>query len=275
MTSPSDRRSPERLRVHFEVERELASRLKAAATREDRSRILATMYTELFARVPDHPRLTVQRDPAAEARQVARLLHLLRPHLKPGLEYVEFGAGAGALALAVCPFVGRVRAVEIADQIPATAVRPANFELVIYDGYEPGIEPGTVDLVFSEQFVEHLHPQDAEDHFALVHRLLRPGGRYLLRTPERWTGPHDVSRAFSDTPQGFHLREWSYPELAATARRIGFRRQIALWNGGSICLRWSLAGARVAEGVVRRIPRRWRFSLGRRVVPSVTMVLEK
>lgn len=275
MGAPGDRRSPERLRVHYEVERELANRLKAAASREERSRIFATMYTELFARVPDHPRLTVQRDAAAEARQVARLLGLLRPHLKPDLEYVEFGAGACALALAVCPFVRQVRAVEIADQIPATAVRPANFELVVYDGYQPGIEPGTVDFVFSEQFVEHLHPQDAEDHFALVHRLLRPGGRYLLRTPERWTGPHDVSRAFSETPQGFHLREWSYPEVAATARRLGFSRQIALWNGGPICLPWSLAGARAAEAVVRRIPRRWRFPLGRRIVPGVTMILEK
>ena len=254
MAQSADRRSPERLRVHYEVERALADRLKAAATRAERSRIFATMYTELFAQVPDHPRLTVQRDPAAEARGVQRLLGLLRPHLHSGLEYVEFGAGAGALALAVCPYVKRVRAVEIADQIPPGVTRPANFELVLYDGYETGIGPGSVDLVFSEQFVEHLHPQDAEDHFALVHRLLRPGGRSLLRTPERWTGPHDVSRGFSDTPQGFHLREWSYRELAATARALGYRRQITLWNGGPICVRWTLGAAVVAEAAAAPLP---------------------
>jgi len=81
-------------------------RLKAAATRAERSRIFATMYTELFAQV----RITAAHGAARSSRRgarVQRLLGLLRPHLHPGLEYVEFGAGAGALALAVCPYVKR------------------------------------------------------------------------------------------------------------------------------------------------------------------------
>lgn len=275
MVKHADARSLERLRHHYEVERELAGRLKSAPTRADRSRVFASMYAELFARVPDHPRLTVQRDPEAERRQVQRLLGLLRPQLAPDLEYVEFGAGACALALAVCPFVRRVRAVEIADQLPAGAKRPANFELVLYDGYEPDITPVSVDLVFSEQFVEHLHPDDATAHFELVHRLLRPGGRYLLRTPERWTGPHDISRSFSDTPQGFHLREWSYRELAALARELGFRHRIALWNGGPICFRQPLGVAVGAEALVRHLPRKLRHRFGHRLLPMVTMILEK
>jgi SAM-dependent methyltransferase len=171
--------------------------------------------------------------------------------------------------------VRRVRVIEIADQIPAAVTRPANFELVLYDGFDPGLPAESADLVFSEQFVEHLHPEDAMHHFALVRRLLRPGGRYILRTPERWTGPHDVSRWFSDTPQGFHLREWSYAELADLGRDLGFRRRIALWNAGGHCFRLPLALFRGMEAVISRLPRRLRHRLGHRLIPMVTLILEK
>jgi SAM-dependent methyltransferase len=268
-------RSLERLRHHYDVERELADRLRAASTRADRSRLLATMYAELFARVPDHPRLTIQQNPESEQRQVKRLLDLMRQYLNPSCEYVEFGGGAGTLAFAVCPFVHRVRLVEIADQIPATAIRPANFELVLYDGYELDMATGSVDVVFSEQFVEHLHPADALDHFKLVHRLLRPGGRYILRTPERWTGPHDISRWFSDTPRGFHLREWSYRDLADLGRDLGFRHRTALWNAGGLCYKLPLRAALTMEAMVAAMPRSLRQWLGHRFIPGVTMILEK
>jgi SAM-dependent methyltransferase len=233
------------------------------------------MYDELFTRVPDHPRLTAQRDPVAERQLVQRLLALIRPHLRPQAEYVEFGAGVCALALAVCPFARRVRAVEIADQVPAGTGRPANFELVLYDGYSLGIPPESVDLVFSEQFVEHLHPDDAAHHFALVHGILRPGGRYVLRTPERWTGPHDISRWFSETPQGFHLREWSYADLVETGRRTGFRAHEAYWNARGLCLRWPLAAALAVEAAVAHMPLAARRSLGHKLIPMVTLALVK
>jgi SAM-dependent methyltransferase len=268
-------RPAERLRHHYEVEREIAGRLRAARDRGERARILGGMYAELFARVPDHPRLTARRDPAAERRTVERLLRLLRPHLGRETEYVEFGAGSCALALAVCAHARRVRVVEIADQIGSEVARPVNFELVLTDGDRVPLPDGCADLVFSEQFVEHLHPDDAEHHFALVMRLLRPGGRYVLRTPERWTGPHDISRWFSETPEGFHLCEWSYRELVLLGRRIGFRRQQAVWQARDVCLRWPLAVALGVESVVARWPRPLRLGLGRRLVPMVTLVLEK
>ena len=275
MKSGAERRSPESLRRHYEVEKEIADRLKATGDRAERAPILAGMYAELFSRVPDHPRLTAQRDPETEAQLVQRLLALLSPHLRRDTEYVEFGAGACALAFAVCPFVRRVRVVEIADQIPPEARRPPNFELVLYDGGDPGIAPDSVDVVFSEQFVEHLHPDDAREHFALVQRMLRPGGRYVLRTPERWTGPHDVSRWFSTTPQGFHLREWSYADLVHMGGQCGYRRCEATWNARGICVRWPLGLALVVESAVARMPLGWRRTLGHKLVPMVTLALVK
>ena len=269
MTRPARTRA--QLQHHYEVEKALAERLKATRSPAERAPLYATMYSELFAHVPDHPRLTMSRDPEAEARQVARLLALVRPYLGPTVEYVEFGAGTCALPLAVAAHVRRARAVEIADQIPSAVTRPANFELVLYDGWNLDWPPATVDLVFSEQFVEHLHPDDARRHFQLVHTMLRPGGRYVLRTPERWTGPHDVSRGFSTRAQGFHLREWSYVELAAEARATGFARVEAFWNARGRCVRLPLGLLSSVERAMAHWPLGLRRRLGHRMIPMVTM----
>ena len=66
--SREDLRSPERLRAHYEVERSLADRVRAARSFDERRRIVSSMYDELFQRVPDHPRL-VLRDGAQEERR--------------------------------------------------------------------------------------------------------------------------------------------------------------------------------------------------------------
>jgi len=267
------KRTRAQLHNHYEVEKALADRLKATRTPAERAPLYATMYQELFARVPDHPRLTMARDAGAEALQVARLLALLRPYLGPHVEYVEFGAGTCALAFAVAPHVRRARAIEIADQIPVAAVRPSNFALVLYDGWHLDLTPESVDLVFSEQFVEHLHPDDTQHHFRQVHTLLRPGGRYLLRTPERWTGPHDISRWFSQRAEGFHLREWSYAELAEAARAAGFTRVAAYWNARGHCIALPLAAMRGVEAAMAMWPLGLRRTLGHRLVPMVTLAM--
>jgi hypothetical protein len=57
-----------------------------------------------------------------------------------------------------------------------------------------------------------------------VGRALKPGGRYLVVTPNRLSGPHDISRAFDDVARGFHLKEYTYGELSRALRQAGFRR---------------------------------------------------
>jgi SAM-dependent methyltransferase len=186
---------------------------------------------------------------------------------------VEFGAGTCTLALAVAALVRRVRVVEIADQVPSAVARPANFALVLYDGWHLDLAPASVDLVFSEQFVEHLHPDDARHHFELVRSMLRPGGCYLLRTPERWTGPHDVSRGFAPQAEGFHLCEWTYTELAREARRAGFQRVHAYWNGRGHRVAVPLSVMCGIEAAMAGWPSALRRTLGHRLIPMVTLSL--
>jgi len=99
---------------------------------------------------------------------------------------------------------------------------PDNFDLIIYDGYNLPVEENSTDVVFSDQLIEHLHPEDTEFHFQLVRNILRPQGVYVFRTPHRFSGPHDVSRYFSDEPEGFHLKEWTYSEIARVLKRLKY-----------------------------------------------------
>ena len=53
---------------------------------------------------------------------------------------------------------------------------------------------------------------------------LRPGGHYICITPNRHTGPHDISAAFADEAEGFHLHEYTYPELRTAFQAAGLRK---------------------------------------------------
>ena len=80
------------------------------------------------------------------------------------------------------------------------------------------------DFVYSSQVLEHLHPDDVPTHLAEVGRVLRPGGWLGFDTPNRATGPHDVSRGFTRTATGLHLKEWTYRELIRVLHSAGLER---------------------------------------------------
>ncbi len=44
-------------------------------------------------------------------------------------------------------------------------------------------EDSSVDYCYSEHFLEHLYPTEAESHLREVHRVLRPGGIYRIVVP--------------------------------------------------------------------------------------------
>lgn len=219
-------RTPERIRHHYEVEKELAARLRAS-TREERTELFKTLYTELFDRVQDHPRLTRRETEESSRENIESQLRLLRPHVSgtgPKPVLLEFAPGDCRLAGAAAPFCERVYGVDISDQRAPGEVSPENFELIVYDGYHLDLPEGSADIAFSYQFLEHLHPDDVDPHFEMVRRLLKPGGVYVFDTPHRFSGPHDVSRFFGDTLECFHFQEWSYREMRRLLRRLGFGR---------------------------------------------------
>ena len=108
-------------------------------------------------------------------------------------------------------YVQRVYAIDVSDEISGKTKLPHNCNLILSDGTSIPVDPGSVDIAYSNQLMEHLHPDDAVEQLYHIHEALKPGGMYICITPNRLCGPHDISRSFDDTPRGFHLREVRQP----------------------------------------------------------------
>jgi len=233
---PPDR-SLKQLRHHYLVEKEIAERLKTA-NREQRKTIYATMYDELFRQVPDHPRLS-RRDDAAATARANRVKHILVDRfLDESKVFLEFAPGDCRFVTEISKSVKYAYGLDISDQRRQGENNPANFQLVTYDGYSLSeIESSSIDVIFSDQLIEHIHPDDTKLHFALAHRLLKPKGLYVFRTPHFLTGPHDISMYFSDFPECFHLKEWTYREIRELLLNVGYARFRPYWNRWGVSIR--------------------------------------
>jgi SAM-dependent methyltransferase len=260
-TGTPDLRSDERLRAHYEIEVELADRLRNAPT-DARRELYGRVYDELFARVPDHPQLVRRADPAEQAEYARRQVELIIRFLPPGGHYIEIGAGDCATVRGVAAFAGRATAVEVSAEIVPPDL-PANVDVAISDGVSVPVDPGSADVVYSNQLMEHLHPDDAAEQLRNIATALRPGGRYICITPNRLTGPHDISAGFDDEARGFHLAEYTYGELIPAFKAAGFRRvrvlervpaRLGSWAGGVPAAPY-LGVERLAKHLPRRLLR--------------------
>lgn len=220
---PTEPRGPDALRRHYEIEKSLADRLRAAS-KQKRLSLYSEVYDAFFRRVTDLPKLA--HDPASQRQIVELQARALEPLLPPGAVYLEIGAGDGALAVHMADKAQRVIAIEASAEAVDGLEPPENFELVISGSIALDLESASVDVAYSCHVIEHLHPDDALDHVAEIRRVLRPGGSYLCVTPNRLWGPHDISQYFDDRPTGFHLREYTHSDLARLFRRAGFERAL-------------------------------------------------
>jgi len=268
-------RTLEQIRNHYEVEKAIATRIKKA-TREERKIIYRTMYDEVFKQVPDHPRLRSRENLKMTAVANQNKLRLVKKFINKSTVFVEFGPGDCRFAMSICNRVRFVYGVDISDQRGQFDIVPDNFELIIYDGYNLRMQENSADVVFSDQLIEHLHPEDTEFHFQLIRRILKPEGVYVFRTPHRFSGPHDVSRYFSDEAEGFHLKEWTYSEIAKILKRLKY----SSWSGYKYTKRnlvkKPLAYFIIIEYILNMLPKRLRKITSRCLVSRyITMVVTK
>jgi SAM-dependent methyltransferase len=148
--------------------------------------------------------------------------------------------------------------------------------LIVYDGYRlDAIPSNSIDLVFSDQLIEHFHPEDTKVHFELVHRILKPGGKYVFRTPHALTGPHDVSQYFSYEAEGFHLKEWTYTEIKTMLSGAGYSELHAYWNAKGTSLRVPYGLFALCELLGGYVPKPYARVAARYLFPSLSGVAVK
>jgi SAM-dependent methyltransferase len=216
-----DMRTAAQLREHYQVERELAGRLLRAPASERRG-LYTEVYDELFRRLPHHPQLQCADSPEERRQDVDHRIRFLQRFFDSSTVFMEIGPGDCALSLRAAPLVQRVYAVDVSEQITRIAAPPPNFSLILSDGCSIDVPAGSVHVAFSDQLMEHLHPDDAGEQLRNIYRALAPGGVYACFTPNRFYGPHDVSVYFSDVACGFHLHEYTGRELQRLFTGAGF-----------------------------------------------------
>jgi SAM-dependent methyltransferase len=109
------------------------------------------------------------------------------------------------------------------------------------------LRSSTVDVVASLQVIEHLW--DQEGFLAECVRVLRPGGRLLITTPNRITFSPGL-----DTPVNpFHTRELSAAELAGLLRGAGLEvlRMAGVHHGPGLSELDARHGGSIVEAQVR------------------------
>lgn len=268
----TDTRTREQLHQHYQVERELADRLRRAG-KEQRRTLYSEVYDELFKRVPLHPQHTNKASPERLAADVAEKMQIVAPFLKPDSVFLEVGPGDCEFARAVAEKAARVLAIDVSDEITRRRTLPANLQLVLSDGSSIPVPRGSVNVAYSNQLMEHLHPDDALDQLRGLYDALAPGGVYICITPSRLTGPHDISFAFDREATGFHLKEYTVGDLAALFRQVGFDDVRLIFGGrGKFTLlpTWtatvfehllSLLPHDLRKAVALRPPFRWLFGV--------------
>lgn len=241
---------------HYKVEIALADRLRNSS-RAERKHLYSSVYEELYREVPHHPQL-VRKSQGVKRAELQELFETLRPFLNPDTVYAEIGAGDCGLTMLVAPYVRKAYAIDVSETVTRGASAP-NLEVVLSDGISI---PVKATLIFSNQLMEHLHPDDARDQLANVFAALEPGGKYFCITPNRMNGPHDVSGGIDEVARGFHLREYTSRELAGLFRSVGFARVQAFVRIRNFKTTLPLGVVTTLETVVGWLPRslEWRVS---------------
>lgn len=130
-------------------------------------------YEELWERLPED----------LEPEDLAVRRAFLLAHVRPGDRALDLGCGDGRLTAELAAAAGMVTGADVAE----TALRRArrahpgiSFTRVDFDGGLP-FEDGAFDLVWAGEVIEHV--ADTARWLSEVRRVIAPGGRLVLTTP--------------------------------------------------------------------------------------------
>ena len=274
----NEKRTLKQLKEHYEIEKELAKRLRNASKAERRY-LYVSLYDELYRRVPHHPQLARKTDSQARLQAVSRQMRLLKHFLNPESIFLEMGPGDCSLSLELAKFVSKVYGIDVSKEITEISRTPKNFQLLISDGCSIPILEKSIDVTYSYQVMEHLHPDDAQEQIRSIYRALAPGGIYICITPNLLAGPHDISKYFDEVATGFHLREYTTTELTDIFKAAGFSKVKVCIGAKGYFLLLPGFSVRWVEYVLIRLPRSLRRKIADwspvRLLLGITLVATK
>jgi ubiquinone/menaquinone biosynthesis C-methylase UbiE len=160
---------------------------------------------------------------------------------------------------------------EVAVKRAADAYRArAGSALIVMDGHALAFASSAFDIVSFTESIEHMH--DVERVIAEIHRVLKPGGRLLVTTPNANSLHLVMTRklgypAFKTSNQ--HVREYTFDEVRDLLQKAGF--VISRSAGMFLYPYWGIPGIdQIARPITDSDPELVELmrELGRRVGPE-------
>lgn len=250
-------RTTQQLREHYEIEKRLANRLRNAP-KEERGDLYTHLYDELFKLVPHHPQLTRKKSEQQKYDYIKDQMVLLSKLVDKNKTFLEIGPGDCSLSFEITELAKKVYAADVSETITKNSDTPDNFQLIISNGCDIPIPNGSIDIAYSNQLMEHLHPDDAFDQLKNVFTALAPSGIYLCITPNRLSGPHDISKYFDTVATCFHLKEYTVTELSRQFKSAGFSTVKIYLGARGKYMRFPVFPSIVCERILSLLPRRLR-----------------
>ncbi|MFD1063610.1 methyltransferase domain-containing protein [Winogradskyella litorisediminis] len=246
----------EQLKEHYNLEVRLANKLKNS-TFEERKTLYKEVYNELFTKLPHHPQNTTRNSPEIQQAYVNFQFAFVKRFLKKNIVFAEIGPGDCSLAFKVANYVDYVYAVDVSDEITNTKTQPKNFKLILSDGVSVPIGQ-KVDVIYSDQLIEHLHEDDVKLQLKNIYNALNDAGKYVCVTPSRLSGPHDVSQYFSDKAEGFHLKEYTFTELDMLFKSARFSKVFGYYGAKGVFVKMPISICIAVEQMISWLPKTWR-----------------
>lgn len=141
---------------------------------------------------------------------------------------LEIGCGQCQLMLKLKKDGHEVTAIDAEREVVAAA--PTELDVRLADGSDLPFADNSFEVVLSFDVIEHI--PDTNAHLAEVRRVLKPGGYYLLQTPNKWTNipfemvrwstRYGVRRMFDFLKPPQHCSLHSYWQLKRRMRDNGF-----------------------------------------------------
>jgi 2-polyprenyl-3-methyl-5-hydroxy-6-metoxy-1,4-benzoquinol methylase len=245
----------ELVQLQWDQEREFARRILAAApgspARAEATRLAYDAVTRIFAAANRSAgqALVMGLEPRYE-RVVLGLLARQRDRGLP-VRMLEIGYAAGVLLERVARAGFPVAGIEVSEAMwreacrrmgPAAARWLHRGEFLRYE-FPPSQRPFS--LVYWNDVLEHVPPDEAVEYVRRAYELLVPGGALVTISPNWHIRPSDVSCVFCGPrteAAGVHLKEYTLRQLTRLLKAAGFRRvatpwvvtprRIVLWGSG-------------------------------------------
>jgi SAM-dependent methyltransferase len=172
--------------------------------------------------VYDLPRLEVLGRAVAAGNQWIFHYELALPLMEPSWTVLDVACGQGYGAVLLATRAGMVVAADLAPEaLNALQTARPLMPVVQADATRLGFHDKSFDAVISFETIEHV---DDHPYLAEMRRVLKPGGLFILSTPQNSLGHIPVNAQ--------HLREYSLEELTQTlSRHFEITRVIGIKQG--------------------------------------------